>query len=157
MKRLFVVFTSILLLLAAGSLVLAQSDPFAGTWKLDVAKSKFDPGPAPQSQTRTWDASGKVSIEGINAAGKPMAYGYTINGDGKDYPTMGPIPNGAQSLSTKRISANKVEANFTRDGKHAETATFSVSKDGKVLSILAKGTSPKDGTPFTNSTVWEKQ
>jgi hypothetical protein len=86
-----------------------------------------------------------------------MAYGYTIKDDGKDYPTMGAIPNGAQTVSTKRMSANKVEANFTRDGKHAETATFSVSKDGKVLSILAKGTSPVDGKPFTNNTVWEKQ
>jgi hypothetical protein len=157
MKRLWTVFAVIVLALAAGGLLLAQSDPFAGTWKLDVAKSKFDPGPAPQSQTRTWDASGKVSIEGINAAGKSMAYGYTINGDGKDYPTMGAIPNGAQTVSTKRISPNKVEANFTRDGKHAETATFSVSKDGKVLSILAKGTSPVDGKPFTNMTAWDKQ
>jgi hypothetical protein len=157
MKRLFTVFAIVALTLTAAGLVLAQSGPFVGSWKLDVAKSKFDPGPAPQSQARTWDAAGKVSIEGINAAGKSMAYGYTLKVDGKDYPTMGAIPNGAQTVTTKRISANKVEANFTRDGKHAETATFSVSKDGKVLSILAKGTSPKDGTPFTNNTVWEKQ
>src|SRR5712692_687924 len=109
MKRLRTVF-AILVLTATAGLVLAQGNPFVGSWKLDVAKSKFDPGPAPKSQTRKWDASGKVSIEGINAAGKSMAYGYTINGDGKDYPTMGPIPNGAQTLSTKKISANKVEA-----------------------------------------------
>jgi len=49
------------------------------------------------------------------------------------------------------MSANKVEANFTRDGKHAETATFSVSKDGKVLSILAKGTAG-GWQAFTNDT-----
>ena len=157
MKRLCTVLTILFLALTTAGLVSAQSDPFVGTWKLDVAKSKFDPGPAPQSQARTWDASGKVSIEGVNAAGKPMAYGYTIKDDGKDHPTMGAIPNGAQTVSTKRMSANKVEANFTRDGKHAETATFSVSKDGKVLSILAKGTSPVDGKPFTKDTVWEKQ
>jgi hypothetical protein len=155
MKRLYTVF-AILFLTAAG-LAFAQSDPFAGTWKLNVEKSKFDPGPAPKSQMRTWDASGKVSIEGINAAGKSMTYGYTIKDDGKDYPTMGAIPNGAQTVTTKRLSANKVEANFTRDGKHAETATFSVSKDGKSLNILAKGTSPADGKPFTNNTDWEKQ
>ncbi len=157
MKRLWTVFAITLLALAAAGPVLAQSDPFTGTWKLDVAKSKYDPGPAPQSQMRMWGTDGKVSIEGINAAGKPAKYGYTLLGDGKDYPTMGAIPNGAQTVSTKKISPNKIEANFTRDGKHAETATFSVSKDGKVLNILAKGTSPADGKAFTNMTVWEKQ
>jgi hypothetical protein len=157
MKRLWTVFAITVLALAAAGPAMAQGDPFTGTWKLDVAKSKYDPGPAPQSQTRTWDASGQVSIEGVNAAGKPAKYGYTLKDDGKDYPTMGAIPNGAQTVSVKRISPNKIEANFTRDGKHAETATFSVSKDGKVLNILAKGTSPADGKPFTNMTVWEKQ
>jgi len=60
-------------------------------------------------------ADGKVSIEGINAAGKPATYGYTLKADGKDYPTMGAIPNGAQTVSVKRISADKIEANFTTD------------------------------------------
>ena len=27
----------------------AQSNPLVGTWKLNVAKSKFDPGPGPKS------------------------------------------------------------------------------------------------------------
>src|SRR5882762_2145581 len=84
MKRLCTVFAVLFFTFTAAGLLLAQSDPFVGSWKLDVAKSKFDPGPAPQSQARTWDASGKVSIEGVNAAGKPMAYGYTIKDDGTD-------------------------------------------------------------------------
>ena len=144
------------LALTAAGVVLAQSDPFVGTWKLDVAKSKFDPGPAPQSQTRTWDASGKVSVEGINAAGKPMSYGYPIMKDGKDYPPMGAIPNKADTISTKKIDSNTIEANFMRGGKHAESTKFEVSKDGKMLTINAKGTNP-DGSAFNNVTVWEKQ
>ena len=35
------------------------SDPRVGTWKLNVAKSKYNPGPAPQSQTLKVEASGK--------------------------------------------------------------------------------------------------
>ena len=156
MKRLCTVLTIMFLALTAAGVVLAQSDPFVGTWKLDVAKSKFDPGPAPQSQTRTWDASGKVSVEGINAAGKPMSYGYPIMKDGKDYPPMGAIPNKADTISTKKIDSNTIEANFMRGGKHAESTKFEVSKDGKMLTINAKGTNP-DGSAFNNVTVWEKQ
>jgi len=156
MKRLCTVLTILFLTLTAAGLVSAQSDPFVGTWKLDVAKSKFDPGPAPQSQTRTWDASGKVSVEGINAAGKPMSYGYPIMKDGKDYPPMGAIPNKADTISTKKIDSNTIEANFMRGGKHAESTKFEVSKDGKMLTINAKGTNP-DGSAFNNVTVWEKQ
>jgi hypothetical protein len=43
-----------------------------------------------------------------------------------------------------------------RGGKPAETTTFAVSKDGKTLTISAKGSNP-DGSPFNNVTVWEKK
>jgi hypothetical protein len=156
MRRLCTVLAILFATMTVAGVLAAQSDPFVGTWKLDVAKSKYDPGPAPKSQTRTWDASGKVTVEGINAAGKPVTYGYPIMKDGKDYPTTGSVPNGADMFSSKKIDANTVEANFTRAGKHAETTKFAVSKSGKMLTISAKGTNP-DGSPFNNVTVWEKQ
>src|SRR5467141_1401700 len=109
MKALRTVFAILFLSLAAAGMALAQSNPFVGTWKLDVAKSKYDPGPAPKSQTRTWDASGKVSVKGVGATGKPMSYGYPIKNDGKDYPTTGAIPNGADKISSRKISPNTVE------------------------------------------------
>jgi len=49
------------------------SDPRVGTWKLNVAKSKYNPGPAPQSQTLKVEASGKgekVTSEVVGADGK---------------------------------------------------------------------------------------
>ena len=156
MKRLFTIFAIMFLTLTAAGLVLAQSDPFVGTWKLNLAKSKFDPGPAPQSQTRTWDPSGKVSVEGINAAGKPVAYGYPVMTDGKDYPTTGAVPSGADTIAGKRIDANTVEVNFKKGGQHVETARFAVSNGGKVLTITAKGTDPK-GQSFSNLVVCEKE
>lgn len=155
MKRRIGVFAALVIVLAAGSVVLAQGNPFVGTWKLNVASSKYDPGPAPQSQTRTWDASGMVMVNGINAAGKPTSYGYTVNGDGKEYPTMGSVPNTADKLTTKKIDANTFEANFTKAGKHVETATFEVSNGGKTLTIHAKGAT--DAGAFNNVLVWDKQ
>ena len=155
MKRRFGVLASVVLVLAAASVVLAQSSPFVGTWKLNVEKSKFNPGPAPQSSTRTWDESGMVMVNGINAAGKATSYGYTIKDDGKEYPTMGAIPNTADKITAKKVDANSYEATFTKAGKQVETTSFKVSNGGKTLTIHAKGTSPAG--PFDNLQVWEKQ
>ena len=41
--------TLILCILAAR--LLAADNPFLGTWKLDVAKSQFSPGPGPKELT----------------------------------------------------------------------------------------------------------
>jgi hypothetical protein len=156
MKRKLSILAVCVMVLAAGSLALAQSNPFAGTWKLNVAASKFVPGPPPQSQMRTWGADGAVNITGVNAAGKTAGYAYTINGDGKGYPVSGAIPNGADTISSKKAGANELKATFTKAGKVVESTTFTVSKDGKSLVIVAKGTLP-DGKALDNETHWDKQ
>ena len=155
MKRRIGLFAALAIVLAAGSVLLAQSNPFVGTWKLNVASSKFNPGPAPQSQTRIWDASGMVMVKGVGASGKAFSYGYSIKGDGKDSPTMGAIPNKADMISTKKIDANTYEATFTKAGKQIEATTYKVSNGGKTLTIHAKG-SPEAGF-VENVQVLDKQ
>src|ERR1700758_2522244 len=66
-KRLFTLGTVVVLALSA--LVVAQTDPFLGTWKLNVNKSKFVPGPPRKSETRFVVSSSmglNVSIERKN-------------------------------------------------------------------------------------------
>ena len=62
-----------LALLAGGAPTTAQSkDPFVGTWRLNIAKSTYSPGPAPKSQVSTYEAAGqgyKVSVKAETAAG----------------------------------------------------------------------------------------
>ena len=46
-----------------------------GTWKLNLAKSTYSPGPAPRSQTLTFTGTGQNlvdNLEGIDAEGKPL-------------------------------------------------------------------------------------
>src|SRR5262245_2998960 len=69
-----------------------QTNTSIGTWKLNLAKSKYSPGPAPKSQAVTYEAVGqgvKVTAKGTNAEGQPVDYQYTANYDGKDYPITG--------------------------------------------------------------------
>ena len=45
---------------------LAQGDPQVGVWKLNVAKSKYTPGPVPKSGTTKIEAAGagvKVTVD----------------------------------------------------------------------------------------------
>src|ERR1700732_1678578 len=53
---------------AVAPITSAQTDPHVGTWKLDVTKSKFTPGPAPKSETFTYEADGPnltVLVQGV--------------------------------------------------------------------------------------------
>src|SRR5438132_12006882 len=68
------------------------SDPRIGTWKLNAAKSKYSPGPAPQSLTGRVEPSGqgeKVTAEFVNADGTRTTTQYTATFHGKDEPLTG--------------------------------------------------------------------
>ena len=60
-------------------------DPLAGTWELNLAKSKFTNIPAPKSETRTYEVTGqqeKMTAERINAEGQLAVSQFTANRDG---------------------------------------------------------------------------
>ena len=75
-----------------GATAVAQTDPQVGVWKLNVAKSKYSPGPAPTSATTTIEAAGagtKVTVDQAMADGTKRHYTFTTSYDGKDAPVVG--------------------------------------------------------------------
>ena len=133
------------------------SDARIGTWKLNVAKSKYSPGPAPQSNTLKIEASGqgeKVTTEGVNATGTPTMTQYTANFDGKDYPLTG--SQNADKVSLKRIDARTTERTDKKGDKVVQTVTRVVSQDGKTMTVTEKGTNAQ-GQAVDNVVVYEKQ
>lgn len=135
---------------------LAQTDSFVGTWKLNVAKSKYSPGPPPKSQTVTYQAAGqgiKVTATGTDAQGKPITIQYTANYDGKDYPVTGNPDWDATAL--KRIDAYTVEFTRKKAAKVVQTGTNVVSKDGKTRTISTKGIDAR-GEKINNVIIYEK-
>jgi hypothetical protein len=132
-------------------------DPIVGKWTLNLEKSKFSPGPAPKSQTRTYSQSAEgtsVSISGVAADGSPISQQATYKYDGKDYPFKG-SPD-FDSLSLKRVAANTVKATLKRGGKVVGTTTRTISADGKVLTLASKGTDAK-GAAYDDVDVLDKQ
>lgn len=138
-----------LLLLCALALV-AAGDPLVGTWKLDVAKSKFDPGPAPQSQTVTMGADKKVAVSGTDSGGQAQSWSYTYTPGAAA--TITGIPDASVTETRK---GNTVE-HVWKLGKGTEKGHGVVSKDGKTMIYTLTGTNA-DGKKINERQVYEKQ
>ena len=80
-------FLAAVLATAVPEIGLAQSNPLIGTWKNNLAKSKYSPGPAPRSGTTIFEAVGqglKITAENTDAQGKPTKVDFgVISFDGK--------------------------------------------------------------------------
>jgi hypothetical protein len=132
-------------------------DPRSGTWKLNLEKSKYDPGPAPQSNTMTIEVSGDgetATTKGVNQAGAATGTQYTAQYDGKDYPITG--SQNADTVALKRVDARTQERTDKKGDKVVATSTRVVSADGKTMTVTTKGTNAQ-GQAVNNVTVWEKQ
>lgn len=133
------------------------SDPAIGTWTLNAAKSKFNPGPAPKSITVTFETAGQgihVVADAVDAKGATAHTEYTGNYDGKDYPLSGvPI---ADQVSLKRIDARTTQRSDKKAGKVVQTYVRKVSADGKTMTVTQKGTDA-DGKPVNNTVVFDKK
>src|SRR5215813_9919206 len=124
-KRLLLVSLVLVAALALLATIAYGADMFSGTWKLNVTKSKFSPGPGPKSNMQKIDAVDggmKAVTDGENAEGKKTHNEYTVKFDGKDYPEHPmvdgkPNPNGADTISIRKIDDNTYEATTKKKGK----------------------------------------
>jgi hypothetical protein len=159
MKKVVPVCAAVALLLSLASVLLAQADPFLGTWKLNVKASKFVPGPPRKSETRVVTSSPhglKVSVARVNGDGSIQEFEYTTNLDNKTYPITGDGPEGADSIAANLTSPNTMQTTLKKGDKVVGTSTIIVSSDGKVLTIKSKGTKA-DGRSFDNVVIYDKQ
>ncbi len=93
-------------------------DTTLGTWKLNVAKSKFIPGPPFRSETRTYVAlpeGVKVTIHTVDGDGKTITTEFPVNYDGK-YHHITTSGGPADAISLTRIDALTAEAHLTHAG-----------------------------------------
>ncbi len=136
----------------------AQSDPQVGVWKINLAKSKYAPGPAPKSATTTIVAAGagaKVTVDQVMADGAKRHYEFTANYDGKDSPVVGNNPD-ADMVARTRVNANTIQTISKKGGKVTTTQTSAVSSDGKTRTVATKGVNAS-GQQVNNVAVYEKQ
>jgi len=148
------------LLVAAAAFALGTAafagENWVGTWKLNAAKSKVGTI-AVRAQTLTFEATPagiKLTSDGTDAQGKPMHGGYTSKFDGKDVPWAGnPM---ADTACPKRVDDNTYENVWKQGGKTTVSATVSVSKDGKTLTVTQTGKDPS-GAAVNSVAVYDRQ
>jgi hypothetical protein len=156
-KRFGVLTTAVLLVALALSVAGRAADQHSGTWKMNPAKSMYNPGPPAKSVTLTIEADDnniKINAEGIGSDGNPTHVEYTAKFDGKDYAVTG-VPN-AEMVSVKRIDPNTMESTMKSAGQVVMTVTSTVSKDGKTRTSVFKGKDAQ-GRDVNNVVVYDRQ
>jgi len=144
------------LALLAFATPLFASDPFAGTWKLNPAKTKYTTGTAPKAVTLVIEEQGAnllVTATGTNADGSPVSVTYTV-----------PIKGGAGTVQTgdfdgitaKQVSDHVRENSYTKGGTELRTRRMTVSEDGKSLKSIVTGTGT-NGQKVDGVDVYDKQ
>ena len=146
------------LAVAVVSLAAQTNDPIVGSWKLDVAKSTYKPGPAPKSTTIVVAPEGKgikVAVDAVNADGSPLKWGFTTARDGKqeDPVTGNPM---FDTVTATRDSATAGTNVYKRAGKVVMTTKVAIAADGKSMTVTSSGTDLK-GQAVNNVAHFVKQ
>jgi hypothetical protein len=146
------------LALLASAVIAQATDPNMGIWKVNAAKSTYDPGPARKSGTAKWEAVGsgtKVTVDDVLADGTARHWESTVNYDGKDYPVTGTSPYG-DTVARTRIDARTLQTVYKKGGTVTVTQTSVVTPDGKTRTVTTSGVDAA-GQKVNNIVVYEKQ
>jgi hypothetical protein len=141
----------------ARNMLLIAEDPLTGSWKLNVAKSKFDPGPPLKSgtvRTEVHGSSFKCVMDPVDAQGTARHGEWTAKMDGKDSPAaMAPY---ADAIALERIDSETLDAAYKRQGKAILSERWIFSKDRKTLTVVQKEINAT-GQGFNNSLVYDRE
>ncbi len=157
MRARSIAVAAMLLVALAAYVSIAAADEQSGTWKMNAAKSKYSPGPAPKEVTVKIEADEnhiKLNADGTNGDGTPLHVEYDAKFDGKDYPATG-LPN-ADSVSVKRLKGGGIESQQKKGGQVVMTISSVISKDGKTRTSTWRGKDAQ-GHEVHNVVVLEKQ
>jgi hypothetical protein len=138
----------------AALVLAAQTDHitlFTGTWKLNLAKSKFNPGPPFKSFTITFTPDGTRHLDLIGADGQHLEASLP-GSDGKEVSVTG-MEN---ATATSKIQGRTFHDIWKQNGKVIEDVHGIVSPDGKTLRTTVDATD-KQGRPYHNELTFDKQ
>ena len=159
MKKHSITFTLAIFTLAMATVAMAGG-PFVGTWKTNIVKSKFIPGPPPaagkgETVTITAQDNGIILVaDGWYADGKHFHVTFAAKFDGKDYPYTG--TSNADTIALKRIDAYTFDSVSKKGGKELGRNRTVISKDGKTMTRTIKGKNA-EGQETINIRVYDKQ
>ena len=142
----------------AESQTLASPNALAGTWKLNIAKSIYEPGPPPYKRsTCKIEPMGdvlKVTYDMVGVRGGVTHIEWVGKLDGKDYPILG-IDDVLTNAYT-RIDDRTYDVVVKADGAKAATARIVIAPDGKTLTSVTT-TRNAQGKTLKTTTVYDRK
>jgi hypothetical protein len=116
-----------------GGTAFAQSNPFIGTWTLNVAKSQFGPGLSPTRGTLVIEKAQEAdSVKFATTAIVQMTWPYSAHFDSSEQQ----VPQ-VDSIAVKRAGANTSAFTIKERGRVGRTGKIVVSRDRKLLTVTA--------------------
>ncbi len=138
---------------------LLAADAFTGTWKLNVAESKYSAGMAPKDVTVVVAEKGAdmtVSATGTAGDGKPTSVKYSMPLKGGPVSYTEGAPASGATTTVKRVNATTIDSTSSLNGKEVGSTHAVVSANGKTLTRTVKGVDAQ-GKAFQNTEVYERQ
>jgi hypothetical protein len=135
----------------------AATDPFVGTWTLNLQKSKYPPRTLPKRMVIQMEAAGdgiRYRSETIDANGRTSTAEYVAGYDGKEAIVKGGVGL-MLPVSLKRVDSNTVEASYMRGFQVVATSRRIVSKDGRVMTVTTTS-KDKSGNSVTNIGIYDR-
>ena len=132
----------------------ADQDRLVGTWRLDLSKSRYSPGPPPRSETRLYardEAGMRGQINRHYADGRREVIDYRADAD-HDSPVSG--TQAYDAVRFTRVDRNTTESVLSHAGRVWGTARRVLSEDGETLTIMFRRTEP--GDMVNNVAVYRK-
>lgn len=148
-----------LLFAASGVGLRAQAqaaDPWVGTWRVNVAKSRYAPGPAPKSTINVVAAvtNGIRTVnDTVTADGRTTHTEVTARFDGREYELTG------AAVPTTRVYTRHGRGFVfvvRENGKETVSTTVVVSDDRRTITATSTGTD-REGRRVNNVQVFERQ
>jgi hypothetical protein len=133
------------------------ADPMLGTWKMNMEKSKFSPGPGPKNVTSVYTQDGDwivLKSDGVDGQDATFSRTNRFKTDGKEYPFDG--PNGPGKIIVKRTDDYHSEAITKLDAGGTITSRTVISKDGKTRTQTVTGVNSK-GEQLKHVIVFDRQ
>ena len=157
MRARTITFAVAALFVFAAPLAQAEQDNWIGTWKVNAAKSKYDPASlTPKAGVNTVlkrEAAGG-GYKTVIDTGTGHTETTTPTLDGKDYPLTGSAD--FNSASYKRIDADTLVTVNKKDGAVTRIGRAILAKDGKSWTVDLVGYNAQ-GVAFHESLVFERQ
>nr|UXE44165.1 hypothetical protein Hi04_10k_c1170_00012 [uncultured bacterium] len=127
-----------------------QQSPLFGTWRVNLAKSKFAATPQYSRMTCRIEPAGdglKVTYDIVGTRGGVTHLEWTGRFDGKDYALQGLEAEVTNAYS--RIDDRTYTVIVKEDGHTTTTSTITISSDNKVMTVK--------NTPAGSTVVYDRQ